>query len=273
MTEARSNHLEHSQFLFLILNCCPTQHLWIWLDDSGIHLTSFINQTSCILQICSRCMKEICDYKTPTLYPILLSMGRKNTLMFVIINCQLQSPNNRNQLSEHLRANMHAGGIWVMSWDTAIAAPQGRPRDRPGPGDEYNTVSSNPSLCRVPALQLSTKLWPKFFTKIRKLCAVKLCEETTNASSIDTETWSCWLILLDSLSTAGDFAQHCIIYQPRASLCFSFKRKLRNENYFEIRQCFKTQEEDVPSRLNILDLPEEVLVNIMEYLDIVDIIK
>ena len=35
----------------------------------------------------------------------------------------------------------------------------------------------------------------------------------------------------------------------------------------------KTQEEEAQSLPNILDLPEEILVNILEYLDVVDIIK
>ena len=169
MTETRSDHLEHSQFLFLILTCCPTQHSWIWLDACGIHLTSFIHQTSSILQICSRCMKEICEYKTPTSRDI--KIHRKKEYPHVRDYQQPITFSQQSQSTFWTPPYKRAGGIWVMSWDTAIAAPQGRPRDRPGPGDEYNTVSSNPSLRLVPALQLSTKLKPKFLQKNQKVAA------------------------------------------------------------------------------------------------------
>ena len=64
-----------------------------------------------------------------------------------------------------------------------------------------------------------------------------------------------------------------IVVPARGKFCFSFKSKLGNENYLQVRQICKTQEEEAQSRPNILDLPEEILVNILEYLDVVDIIK
>ena len=158
-----------------------------------------------------------------------------------------------------------------MSWDTAIAAPQGRPRDRPGPGDEHWTQFLWIPVCTVyQPSNCQQNFSRSFLTKIRKLCA--LCKETTNESITDTGTWSYWLILLDSLSTGGDFTS-TLYYQPEANLCFSFNSKLGNENYLQVRQICKTQEEEAQSQPNILDLPDEIVVNILEYLDVVDIIK
>ena len=57
-------------------------------------------------------------------------------------------------------------------------------------------------------------------------------------------------------------------------LSFSLKRKFRNErNEILVRQSSNGLVEEADNQLNILDLPEELLVNIMEYLDILDIIK
>ena len=61
---------------------------------------------------------------------------------------------------------------------------------------------------------------------------------------------------------------------PKIHFSFSLKRKFRNErNEIQVRQSSNVLVEEADNQLNILNLPEELLVNIMEYLDILDIIK
>ena len=63
-----------------------------------------------------------------------------------------------------------------------------------------------------------------------------------------------------------------IVFPPPKNLSFSLKRKFRNE--IPVRQSSNVLAvEEADNQLNILDLPEELLVNIMEYLDILEIIK
>jgi len=63
-----------------------------------------------------------------------------------------------------------------------------------------------------------------------------------------------------------------LTYPVRFLVNKSLKRKFRNE--IPVRQSSNVLAvEEADNQLNILDLPEELLVNILEYLDILEIIK
>ena len=107
------------------------------------------------------------------------------------------------------------------------------------------------------------------------LCSDTLRTDTTNpmrASAVYTESWSCLHILSDSSSTRGTSSKReCWLSSNAFPRYFSSRKFGNNENYIQVTQSCKAINEE--ARHHIFDLPEEILANIMEYLDVVDIIR